>query len=100
MVLNITRHHIFRSMLVIIFFYFISKETGCVWNVIINNPGGCLGGMLGSAVGTFIGGAFALYPYLIVRKLLLKINFPEYSEIINLILYSAIVISAIRSIPK
>ena len=82
------KKYVYITLLLLVLVYFLQKETGN------------LGSFLGMMLGTVGGGVVAVYPYLILRRLFLKMGFPSKVELLSFIIYTMIIISAVRSIPK
>jgi hypothetical protein len=78
--------------------YFSIQETGAGLSVLLS--AGWIGRIVGGLLGTLAGGVIAVYPYLIIRRIFLKIGFPSRAELIGFILYTMIIIVAIRQIPR
>lgn len=89
-----TMKYVYLITLLLILIYFIIQQTGCVMST------GCFGRFLGIALGTLAGSLVGAYPYLILRRLLLKMNFPNKVELFGFIIYTMIIISAVRSVPR
>ena len=93
-----TKNYLWLGLLFLILLYFTIQATGVGLNALLSAE--WLGRIAGGLLGTWAGGLIAVYPYLILRRIFLKIGFPSKSELIGFILYTMIIITAIRQIPK
>lgn len=93
-----TKKYLWVGLLFSILLYFIIQETGAGLSAFASAE--WIGSMTGSMLGTLAGAVIAVYPYLILRRILLKIGFPGKVELAGFILYTMIIITAIRQIPK
>jgi len=85
-------------VLFLILLYFTMAGFKADVGALISPP--FIGRMLGRITGTFASGLICVYPYLIMRRIFLKIGFPSKAELIGLILFSMIIITAVKNIPK
>ena len=91
------RRLVFIIALVCILLYFMIQETGAGIALCSFGWLGCISGRI---LGTLAGGAIAVYLYLLVRRVALKLHLPKGIELWGFILYTMIVITAVRQIPR
>lgn len=82
------KRNIYLFLLLLVLMYFMLQETTNI------------GALIGTGFGTFASALIAVYPYLILRRLFLKINFPPKLDFFSLVIFAMIIISAVRNIPK
>ncbi|MFH0771330.1 MAG: hypothetical protein V1933_01780 [Candidatus Omnitrophota bacterium] len=92
------RKWIFIIILICILLYFSMQEKGASTSVLSSAEQ--IAYKLGAMLGNFASGAVAVLLYALIRKWILKIKFPVNFELLGLIIYTTIIITAVRQMPK
>ena len=99
------KKYIFSFILLVIWLYFLLKETGCYLLDWAGNPSECAGRGIGILIGNLVSGVLAAFIFVFIKSFLdvllwEKKEFPSKIEMINFILYSLILISVISGMGR